>query len=63
MELGWGILGYGRISNVFEESFRDINSSKLVAVASNSKILNKAKKRNKAKNKFRLDLFLALYKY
>jgi predicted dehydrogenase len=45
MELGWGILGYGRISNVFEESFRDINSSKLIAVASNSKIL-----KNKLKN-------------
>jgi predicted dehydrogenase len=45
MELSWGILGYGRISHVFEETFRDVNSSKLVAVASNSKIL-----KNKLKN-------------
>jgi hypothetical protein len=34
----------------------------IVGFMSNRKILNKAKKRKKAKNKFRLDLFLALYK-
>jgi predicted dehydrogenase len=46
MELSWGILGYGRISHVFEETFRDVNSSKLVAVASNSKILKNNLKNN-----------------
>ena len=46
MKLSWGILGYGRISKVFEESFKDISSSKLLAIASNSKIIENKLKNN-----------------
>ena len=45
MKLNWGILGYGKIAKVFEDSFKDISSSQLFSIASNSKIL-KAKLKN-----------------
>ena len=46
MKLRWGILGYGRIAKVFEESFLDSDNSKLFAIASNSKIIKPKLKNN-----------------
>ncbi len=46
MKLRWGILGYGRIAKVFEESFCDSDNSKLSAIASNSKIIKPKLKNN-----------------
>jgi len=45
MKLRWGILGYGRIAKVFEESLCHSDNSKLFAIATNSKII-KAKLKN-----------------
>ena len=46
MKLRWGILGYGRIAKVFEESLCDSDNSKLFAIATNSKIINPKLKNN-----------------
>ena len=46
MKLNWGILGYGKIAKVFEDSFKDITSSQLFSIASNSKILKEKLKNN-----------------
>jgi len=47
MKINWGLIGLGKISNIFAEAFQDANNSNLLAIAS--------------KNDQRLDLFKKKY--
>ena len=33
MKINWGLIGLGKISNIFAEAFQDANNSNLLAIA------------------------------
>lgn len=49
-KINWGIIGLGRIANIFANSFKNVNNSNLVAVASKNK-----KRLNIFKEKYEID--------